>query len=299
MPITPTEPRGASLGPVAAFFVLAYAIAWGMWLVVAAVAGSSGVSADDFIRMVEEQQFEGVSPALPGWLLYLMTRVIDFSFSIAGILIIAVTFGRDGLRELGARLVRWRFGAGWYLLAVLPAGLFAVATILAGAASSFQAEALGTALFSLQAGLLVSLLLRGAMGEELGLRGFALPQLQARMSPFRASLLIGVLWGLWHLPVLLSRGPVSIVLFLILAVGLSFLFTLMFNGSGGSLIPGLLFHAIQNWEEGFESYFPALVGTDWELPSTVALIVIGVGAGFMVHRRGANDARAATAVRAA
>jgi membrane protease YdiL (CAAX protease family) len=299
MPISTTDPRGASLAPVAAFFVLAYGIAWGMWLVVAATAGDSGVGTDDFIRMVEAQQFEGVSPALPEWLLYLMTRVIDFSFSIAGILIIAATFGRDGLRELGARLVRWRFGARWYLLAVLPAGLFAAATILAGAASSFQVEALGTALFSLQAGLLVSLLLRGAMGEELGLRGFALPQLQARMSPFQASLLIGVLWGLWHLPVLLSRGPVSIVLFLILAVGLSCLFTLMFNGSGGSLIPGLLFHAIQNWEEGFESFFPVLVGTDWELPSTVALIAIGVGAGVIVHRRGAHDARAATAVRAA
>jgi membrane protease YdiL (CAAX protease family) len=299
MPISTTDPRGASLAPVAAFFVLAYGIAWGMWLVVAAAAGDSGVGTDDFIRMVEAQQFEGVSPALPEWLLYLMTRVIDFSFSIAGILIIAATFGRDGLRELGARLVRWRFGARWYLLAVLPAGLFAAATILAGAASSFQVEALGTALFSLQAGLLVSLLLRGAMGEELGLRGFALPQLQARMSPFQASLLIGVLWGLWHLPVLLSRGPVSIVLFLILAVGLSCLFTLMFNGSGGSLIPGLLFHAIQNWEEGFESFFPVLVGTDWELPSTVALIAIGVGAGVIVHRRGAHDARAATAVRAA
>ena len=103
-------------------------------------------------------------------------------------------------------------------------------------------------LFSLEAGFLVSLFLRGAMGEELGLRGFALPRLQAHYGPMRASLIIGVLWGLWHLPVLLGRDPVSVVAFLLLSIGLSFVFTWLYNGSGGSLIPGLLFHATQNWE---------------------------------------------------
>jgi membrane protease YdiL (CAAX protease family) len=141
------------------------------------------------------------------------------------------------------------------------------------------------ALFSLQAGLFVSLFLRGAMGEELGLRGFALPRLQENNSPFRSSLIIGILWGAWHLPVLIGRDVLSIVAFSLLAIGLSFLFTLMFNGSGGSLIPVLLFHATQNWEDGFEVIFPALVGTDWELVSTLALILIGVVAGVLVWKK--------------
>ena len=64
------------------------------------------------------------------------------------------------------------------------------------------------------------------------------------------------------------------------------LFTLLFNGSGGSLIPVLLFHASQNWEEGFETLFPSLVGTEWELISTLSLLVIGVVAGVMVWRNG-------------
>ncbi len=112
------------------------------------------------------------------------------------------------------------------------------------------------------------------------------------MSPFRASLIIGLGWGLWHLPVLMAREPVTIGLFLVLAVGLSFLFTLMFNGSRGSLIPGLLFHATQNWEEGFETLFPALAGTDWETPSTLALIVIGLGAGVVLWIRRRDGDRA-------
>ncbi|MCP5095196.1 MAG: hypothetical protein GY943_06560, partial [Chloroflexi bacterium] len=68
--------------------------------------------------------------------------------------------------------------------------------------------------------------------------------------------------------------------------GLSMLFTWLFNGSGGSLIPVLLFHAAQNWEEGFETLFPSLVGTEWELVSTLSLLVIGMVAGVMVWRNG-------------
>ncbi len=279
------------LTPILAFFAIAYAIAWGLWLVVAAVAAEAGVETDAFLVMIETQHFD-VAPPLPGWLLYGITRVIDFAFSIAGVFMIAATAGTAGLRVLGRRLVAWRFGVGWYLLALLPVGLYGLSTVMAGAAPAISVDRALVALVSLEAGLLVSLLLRGAMGEELGLRGFALPWLQGRMSPFRASLIIGLGWGLWHLPVLMAREPVAIGLFLVLAIGLSFLFTLMFNGSGGSLIPGLLFHATQNWDEGFETLFPALAGTSWETPSTFALLLIGMGAGVILWIRRRDGDRA-------
>ena len=128
------------------------------------------------------------------------------------------------------------------------------------------------------------------MGEELGLRGFALPALLERGSPIRASLVIGALWALWHLPVLIGRDPVAIVVFLLVAVGLSCLFTLLFQGSGGSLIPGLLLHGLQNWEDGFEVLFPGLIGSDWELVSTVLILVLGVVATILVIRRSRDRA---------
>jgi membrane protease YdiL (CAAX protease family) len=62
--------------------------------------------------------------------------------------------------------------------------------------------------------------------------------------------------------VLLHQDTISIVAFLLLAFVLSFVFTWLFNGSGGSLIPVMLFHATQNSEEIFEVLFPSLVGTD-------------------------------------
>lgn len=271
------------------FFALAYAIAWGAFGIIALIARQSGLdSAQTLMTMGDAYQFEGAELAVPYWLVYLLTRLADFSFSIAGVVMIAVTAGRVGLRELWGRLTRFRIGWVWYAVGLLPVLLYILATALAGAFSSadFSMGAISTALFSLHAGLFVSLFFRGAMGEELGLRGFALLRLQENNSPFRSSLIIGILWGAWHLPVLIGRDVLSIVAFSLLSFGLSFLFTLMFNGSGSSLIPVLLFHAAQNWEDGFEVVFPALVGTDWELVSTLALLLIGVVAGVLVWRNG-------------
>ena len=109
------------------------------------------------------------------------------------------------------------------------------------------------------------------------------------MSPFRASVGIGLFWALWHLPVLLTRDVVSIVAFLLLAFVLSFVFTWLFNGSGGSLIPVLLFHTFQNSEEVFETLFPGLVGTDWELIATLVLLVIGIVVMVVVWRNGRRE----------
>ena len=278
--------------PLILFFVLAYTIAWGTFGIVGLIARQSGITdAQTLLMMGEAFQFEGVTLSVPHWFVYLLTRLADFAFSIAGVVMIAVTAGRVGLRELWQRLTRWRISWYWYMLGLLPIVLYGLATAVAQAIPSaiINGGTITTALFSLHAGFFVSLFLRGALGEELGLRGFALPRLQERMSPFYGSLIIGILWGAWHLPVLIGRDILSIVAFSLLSLGLSMLFTWLFNGSGSSLIPVLLFHASQNWEDGFEILFPSLVGTEWELVSTLSLLVIGVVAGIVVWRNSGNQ----------
>ncbi len=282
--------------PMILFFALAYAIAWGAYGLVALIARQSSVSsAQTLMAMGDSFHLDNMRLSVSPWMVYLLTRLADFAFSIAGITLIAVTAGRAGLSELWHRLTHWRIQWVWYAAGLLPIFLYGLATVAAGALPSadFSPGSIFTALFSLQAGFFVSLFLRGAFGEELGLRGFALPRLQQTNSPFRASLVIGILWGGWHLPVLIGRDGLSIVAFSLLSIGLSFLFTLVFNGSGGSLIPVLLFHATQNWEEGFETMFPSLVGSNWELISTLALLMIGVVAGVKVWRM--NPIRAVVA----
>ena len=274
--------------PIIIFFALAYLIAWSMIPVLSAIARQSGVADwTTLSQMAEVLEFGGIDLSVPGWVVYLITRLQDFAFSLAGVIMIAYLHGRSGLRELGQRLLRWQISWRVWLVALLPLGLYLLATAVSGelASFTFNGQTLSTILFSAEAGLLVTLFLRGPMGEELGLRGFALPRLQARMSPFRASVIIGILWAAWHLPVLLGRDVVSIVAFLLLAFVLSFIFTWLFNSSSGSLIPVLLFHAIQNTEEMFETMFPSLLGTDWELISTLGLLVIGVVFGIILWRK--------------
>jgi membrane protease YdiL (CAAX protease family) len=273
--------------PMIAFFAISYLIAWGLMPVLSSIAQKSGL--DDWIvlsQMAESLNFGDTDLAAPGWLIYFITRLQDFSFSIAGVIMIIVVSGHAGLQQLWQRLTHWRIGWRWYLAALIPFGLYLLATILSGSLASFEFtfETLVKVLFSAEAGFLVYFFLRGAMGEELGLRGFALPRLQSRMSPFRASAIIGALWAAWHLPVLFNRDVVSIVAFLLLAFMLSFIFTWIFNGSGGSLLPVMIFHAAQNSEEIFENFFPRLLESDWELVSSLALLMIGLVVGFIVKR---------------
>jgi membrane protease YdiL (CAAX protease family) len=83
-------------------------------------------------------------------------------------------------------------------------------------------------------------------GEEIGWRGFGLPKLlETVKSPLLASLILGVVWGLWHLPIYLLPGQSSFPypLFLLLTVGSSFIYTSLFIKTKGSLLPAVLLHA--------------------------------------------------------
>ena len=244
--------------PTVCFFLLAYTLAWGVHLFIVRIASQAGIEADALLIAAENLQFDSIASDLSvsPWLVYGLTRVQDFAFSISGLVMIAYVGGITGLRELWGRLIRWRFGFPVYMVALLPLALFAVSVVVTVATNEgildtvdLSPGAIRAVLFGAQSGLLVYLFTRGPMGEELGLRGFALPRLQQRHSPFAAASIIGLFWALWHLPVLLNRDPVSIIVFLLVAFTFSYIFTWMFNASGGSLIPGLLFHATQNAEE--------------------------------------------------
>jgi membrane protease YdiL (CAAX protease family) len=273
--------------PLIIFFLIAYLIGWGLIPVLSYIAQNSGLDHwQSLSQMAEALNFEDVELSVAGWVVYLITRFQDFSFSIAGIIMIVVFSGWTGLKKLGQRLIHWRVNWKRYLFAFIPFGLYLFATILSGSLGSFQfsGNKLLTILFQAEAGFLVYLFLRGAMGEELGLRGFALPRLQTYHEPFTESVIIGIFWSGWHIPVLIGRDLVSVIAFLLLAFMLSFIFTFLFNKSQGSLIPVLLFHAAQNAEEIFETLFPALLGIEWELISSLALLAVGVIIGIIFWR---------------
>jgi membrane protease YdiL (CAAX protease family) len=86
--------------------------------------------------------------------------------------------------------------------------------------------------------------------EELGWRGYALPRLLTRFSPFTASLILGVIWGVWHLPSFFLSGMeqngMSLTLFIIYTPCLSILMTWVFQHTHGSVLSAVMIHYMAN-----------------------------------------------------
>jgi membrane protease YdiL (CAAX protease family) len=171
----------------------------------------------------------------------------------------ALIDGRPGLRELLDRLLRWRVGLSWYALVLLgwPALFLLAALAGPGGSGAFRLPGPGAGLQTLGI-VLVVLVLGGPLGEEPGWRGFALPRLQRRLAPLPATLLLGALHALWHLPVyLLLPGyngappdPTGTLLafgqFAVEVTAGAVLVTWVFNRTGASLVPVILLHASGN-----------------------------------------------------
>jgi len=195
--------------------------------------------------------------------------------TLAAFLMTAVTQGRVGIRQLLRRYVLWRVGISWYLLVLpaVPALLLLPYLIQPGAFSAFRLPDLSFWLTYLIV-YLSTLVCGGPLGEEPGWRGFALPRLEQRSGPLAGTLLLGVLWGLWHLPLFLlipgyngaGTGLMGILIpfiaFVIAVVAYAVILTWVFNNTRGSLGLSILLHASINTASGMlPLLFPSLEGT--------------------------------------
>lgn len=194
------------------------------------------------------------------------STIAKFGPSLAGVITIALVGGRLGILQLLKRLATWRVNVVWYGVALLgPSVIWLLALWIGYVTDGVLPEPDLTKLSAFIPLFLTALFLGGGFGEELGWRGFMLPKLQERLSPITSSLVIGLIWGAWHAPVFLfagaerSGGLVSFVLFTILVICLSVIFTWVFNNSKEGLIIPLLLHASLNaTENAFEQIFPAM-----------------------------------------
>jgi len=123
-------------------------------------------------------------------------------------------------------------------------------------------------------GLLIYLL--GALPEEYGWRGYALPRLQTQFSPLAASLILGVIWALWHLPLHFIEGTtqfnIPILEYFAQTVLLSVIYTWLFNGTRRVFVP-ILFHAIGNITA---AAFPYWVTTTGRWVSFIILLIAAI-----------------------
>lgn len=169
--------------PVRTFFALTLAISWSGLLVVGGAgffAGSSWETDPEFL------------PAIQAMLL---------GPPVAGVLCTILFSGTSGLRELFSRLIRWRVRGRWYAVALLGAPLIQGGVLVALSISApLYLPPIITS--NERVDLLLPAIVYGIVGglmEELGWTGFAIPRLRGRFGVLTTGVMVGVVWGLWHM----------------------------------------------------------------------------------------------------
>lgn len=220
---------------------------------------------------------------------------------VAAFLLTFLDGGMGGVRKLLKRGVDYRIGARWYLVI-----FFLFPTLIGGAL--LLASISGDPLPEMPAfsdplvipiAFVYILFLGGPLQEEFGWRGYALDRLQERWSALASSIVLGVAWGLWHLPLFfMSRQEFyyqRLVWGLVLSTVLvAILFTWLYNNTNRSILAAMIFHATFNLSHFL---FPALGSDPASLYLFVLLFVsVGVvlvfwGPGRMVRQRSDDERR--------
>lgn len=219
--------------PLVAFFVLTYVIGWG------------------FLPFGSFGSFGAFAPL------------------VAALVVVPIAQGRAGLAELGRRLVRWRVRWWWWVLAIgVPLAVHLVAAGL-GDPSPIRSVAWGDVLLV----LLIRLVdpTDGPLGEEPGWRGFALPGMQARLSPLAATAVLAVVVTVWHLPLVFLEGGdhrSTLAGMIIGTVGVTFWYSWLFDRTGGSVLLCIVAHAV----EGAIQDDTVLYFTVWLLLAVVLVV---------------------------
>jgi CAAX protease family protein len=230
--------------PLPAFFLLTFGLTW-IFMITDAF-GSRGI----------------VPFRLPIPLLIVM----GYMPTLAAMIVTWQIKGREGVRALFKKLLIARVGLGWYALAIFGIAVAAVITVMLyntfgnGPAISILSKNAPPFFGPLQMILtiVVMYIIVGLVnGEELAWRGFALPRLQAKYNALTSSVVLGVIWALFHLPLFFtatgsSQAEMSFVSFLISTISITVLYTWMYNNTRGSVLMAYLFHASANtWTQVF------------------------------------------------
>lgn len=199
---------------------------------------------------------------LIGWFpWYAQSRagVIIAAPTLAAIIIALAYEGKSGLFLLARRVGRWRSNPGWYLFIFLIPALVALIAIgihwvFGGDLPTFPLFRSDQFQILLVFFVFVFPLTSSAFLEEVGFRGYALPQLQKTLGPLRGTLVLGVFFGAWLLPEFYNSGTAQSTLgigfyvwFIVTEIAWSLIMTWVFNRTNGSsLIAGWLLHAFFN-----------------------------------------------------
>lgn len=247
---------------VAVFFILAFAMTWIFQIpLVLDARGALPFHVPEF--------FVFLQGPMPG---------------IAALIIAAVVSGRAGVLDLLRRVVRGRVGIQWYLLALFGSGAIYLTGVYSSTLLGAPAPELPGLSLTLLAGVLIQLAIYLVFNwEDIGWRGFAATRLQASHTALTTALLLGVVEGLFHIPLFFapssSQANSPFLSFMLLSIAGVVVLNWVFNSTRGSVLLAMLFHAAANtWTDIVPiPQGDSLAWTTWAVVfSVVAIVVVAV-----------------------
>ena len=229
LPKAGTASTAGGWAPLATFFALAFGLTWGPLAI--ATRGDMGQV---------------------GWGVVLLL-VSAFGPGVAAVVAVLAFEGRAKFGRWIARCLRWRVGWGWALPALfLPPVLVGLALGLnVATGGTLRAIGLDRPALALLVHLGLTIVAGGPLGEEFGWRGYALPALTTRIGWRWASVVLGAVWALWHVPLFLMPGTVQadppMTVFAAGTVALSVILARLSVQTGFSVLPAIVLHASVNW----------------------------------------------------
>lgn len=286
---SPARETFATWRAVLTFVTLTYGVSWSIWAGGWLLTGRPATFND--ARMVAAVYAGSFAPGI-----------------IAGLL--AAREGRQALLAWLRGFVRFRCGWPAYAVALLPLPIaFAALTWLLGYTPQIEQGGLPAIFFyltlfpiSIFNGAATAIMGAGPLGEEGGWRGYLLPKLLDRMGELRASILLGVIWALWHLPIMALfvdwREGTSLAFYLptyiIGVIALSYIFTVVWRLGQGSLVPCIWLHGLVNAIGGLAFQHWAW-NSSWSQEASVCHSLIAfwiVALGLWAARHFASSSRA-------
>ena len=250
--------------------------------------------------------FSAVALLQPGPLRTLLLFLGIFAPSFVALSLTARAEGRAGVVELLRRLIQWRVRVRWYVFAVAYMAAIKLVVALLHRALTGAWPRFGTdAWYLIILATVFSTVVGGQAGEEIGWRGYALPRLASHFGYARASILLGVIWALWHLPIFFVPGAdkygQSFLVYTLQVTALSVAVTWLYEHTNGSLLLAMLMHSAVNQSIGIvPSPVPGATNPFTLSSSLVAWLTVAVlwiCAGYFlirmrpagVHHRGTED----------
>jgi membrane protease YdiL (CAAX protease family) len=169
---------------------------------------------------------------------------------LSAIFMSGMTEGYVGIKKLFIKLFFWRVGIAWYAFALvgIPVLMLLGTLLLPHILNTFTPmPPLKTLLIYIPFFFYPALLIGGPLAEEPGWRGFALPRLQKKYGPLVASIMLGVLWAFWHMPIWFSGQwtqptVLNITAYITWITAITIIMTWVFNNTKKSVLMAILLH---------------------------------------------------------